>query len=158
VTVKTTTGPVTLERPKLRGATAAFASRLFGRHVTKTQRPGDAGDRGVRARAVGARRAGHPLPKRSTIRQRSPNPRFSKVCKAIRAEYQAWARRRFGRTTPTHQSAGLAVQEPGTVPGVVSPGIAVKCSQLYLVHFKRQHTCYTSSKGCVLPDRAEVMP
>jgi Transposase, Mutator family len=36
VTVKTTTGPVTLERPKLRGTTAAFASRLFGKHVTKT--------------------------------------------------------------------------------------------------------------------------
>jgi putative transposase len=35
VTVKTTTGPVTLERPKLRGTTAAFASRLFGKHVTK---------------------------------------------------------------------------------------------------------------------------
>jgi Transposase, Mutator family len=36
VTVKTTTGPVTLERPKLRGTTEAFASRLFGKHVTKT--------------------------------------------------------------------------------------------------------------------------
>ena len=37
VTVKTTAGPVTLERPKLRGTTAAFASRLFGKHVTKTR-------------------------------------------------------------------------------------------------------------------------
>ena len=36
VTVKTTAGPVQLERPKLRGTTAAFASRLFGKHVTKT--------------------------------------------------------------------------------------------------------------------------
>ena len=36
VTVKTTAGPVTLERPKLRGTTAAFASRLFGKHVTRT--------------------------------------------------------------------------------------------------------------------------
>jgi putative transposase len=36
VTVKTTAGPVTLARPKLRGTTAAFASRLFGSHVTKT--------------------------------------------------------------------------------------------------------------------------
>jgi transposase-like protein len=36
VTVTTTAGPVTLERPKLRGTTAAFASRLFGKHVTKT--------------------------------------------------------------------------------------------------------------------------
>ena len=36
MSVKTTAGPVTLERPKLRGTTAAFASRLFGKHVTKT--------------------------------------------------------------------------------------------------------------------------
>ena len=36
VTVKTTAGPVTLSRPKLRGATEAFASRLFGSHVTMT--------------------------------------------------------------------------------------------------------------------------
>jgi transposase-like protein len=36
VTIETTAGPVTLERPKLRGTTAAFASRLFGKHVTKT--------------------------------------------------------------------------------------------------------------------------
>jgi putative transposase len=36
VTVKTTAGPVQLSRPKLRGATEAFASRLSGSHVTKT--------------------------------------------------------------------------------------------------------------------------
>jgi putative transposase len=36
VAVKTTAGPVSLERPKLRGTTAVFASRLFGKHVTKT--------------------------------------------------------------------------------------------------------------------------
>ncbi len=36
VTVKTTAGPVELARPRLRGASEAFASRLFGSHVTKT--------------------------------------------------------------------------------------------------------------------------
>jgi len=36
VTVKTTVGPVQLSRPKLRGTTGAFASRLSGSHVTKT--------------------------------------------------------------------------------------------------------------------------
>jgi putative transposase len=35
-TVKTTAGPVAVERPKLRGTTEAFASRLFGTGVTKT--------------------------------------------------------------------------------------------------------------------------
>jgi putative transposase len=36
LTVKTTAGPITLERPKLRGTTEAFASRLLGAGVTKT--------------------------------------------------------------------------------------------------------------------------
>ncbi len=36
VTVKTTSGPVTLQRPKLRGTTEKFASALFGTGVTKT--------------------------------------------------------------------------------------------------------------------------
>lgn len=36
ITVKTTAGPITLERPKLRGTDMAFASRLLGAGVTKT--------------------------------------------------------------------------------------------------------------------------
>ena len=36
VTVKSTAGPVTLARPKLRGTSETFASRLSGAHVTKT--------------------------------------------------------------------------------------------------------------------------
>jgi len=35
-TVKTTAGPVTLARPKVRGSTERFASQLFGKGVTKT--------------------------------------------------------------------------------------------------------------------------
>ena len=34
-TVKTTAGPITLERPKLRNTTERFASQLFGKGVTK---------------------------------------------------------------------------------------------------------------------------
>jgi transposase-like protein len=36
VTVKTTAGPVSLDRPKLRGTDQAFCSRLLGKHVTRT--------------------------------------------------------------------------------------------------------------------------
>jgi putative transposase len=36
VTVKTTAGAVALARPKLRGTSEAFTSRLFGSYVTKT--------------------------------------------------------------------------------------------------------------------------
>ena len=35
-TVKTTAGPVRLERPKVRGTLEPFASRLLGKHVTRT--------------------------------------------------------------------------------------------------------------------------
>ena len=77
VTVKTTTGPVTLERPKLRGTTAAFASRLFGKHVTKTNALETlviaAFVRGLSVRDVQATLAEH-----SAIRPRSPNPRSPK--------------------------------------------------------------------------------
>ena len=36
ITIKTTSGPVTLARPKLRGTTGAFASRLLGKGVCRT--------------------------------------------------------------------------------------------------------------------------
>ena len=35
-TIKTTAGPVTVARPKLRGTTEAFASKLFGKTVTRS--------------------------------------------------------------------------------------------------------------------------
>ena len=35
-TVKTTAGPVTIQRPKLRGTTEPFCSRLFGKGVTRS--------------------------------------------------------------------------------------------------------------------------
>lgn len=36
-TVETTAGPVTVARPKLRGTTEAFASKLFGTTVSKAR-------------------------------------------------------------------------------------------------------------------------
>ena len=94
VTVKTTTGPVTLERPKLRGTTAAFASRLFGKHVTKTNALETlviaAFVRGLSVRDVQATLA-ETLGDQAAISKST----VSEVCKAIRAEYQAWARRRL---------------------------------------------------------------
>ena len=59
-TIKTTAGPVTVARPKLRGTTEAFASQLFGKGGDQVQRVGVAGDRRVRARPVGARCGEHP--------------------------------------------------------------------------------------------------
>src|SRR5664279_253868 len=36
VTIKTTAGPVTVARPKLRGTSERFASQLFGKTITKS--------------------------------------------------------------------------------------------------------------------------
>jgi len=81
-----------LERPKLRGTTAAFALRLFGKHVTKTNALETlviaAFVRGLSVRDVEATLA-EALGDQAAI----PKSTVSEVCKAIRAEYQAWARR-----------------------------------------------------------------
>lgn len=97
-TVKTTTGPVTLERPKLRGTTEAFASRLFGKHATKTNALETlviaSFVRGLSVRDVQATLA-EALGDQAAISKST----VSEVCKAIRAEYQAWAHRRLDEIT-----------------------------------------------------------
>ena len=93
-TVKTTAGPVTLARPKLRGTTEAFASRLFGSHVTKT----DALEslviasfiRGLPVRDVEATLADAPGDQAAISKST-----VSSVCQRIRDDYEAWSRRRL---------------------------------------------------------------
>ena len=91
-TVKTTAGPVTIERPKLRGTTEKFASRLFGAGVTRTNALESlviAGyvrglsDRDVEATLGDALGAEAAL-SRSTV---------SRVCEAIKTEFSTWAER-----------------------------------------------------------------
>ena len=88
------TGPVTRERPKLRGTTAAFASRLFGKHVTKTH----ALESLVIAsfvRALSVRDVEATLADALGDQAAISKSTVSELCKAIRCEYQAWARRRL---------------------------------------------------------------
>ena len=91
-TVKTTAGPVTIERPKLRGTTEKFASRLFGAGVTRTNALESlviAGyvrglsDRDVEATLADALGSAATL-SRSTV---------SRVCEAIKTEFATWAER-----------------------------------------------------------------
>ena len=94
VTVKTTAGPVALARPKLRGATEAFASRLFGAHVTKTNALESlviaSFVRGLSVRDVEAALA-DALGDQAAISKST----VSAVCGQIKDEYQAWAGRRL---------------------------------------------------------------
>jgi putative transposase len=98
VTVKTTAGPVGLARPKLRGTTGAFASRLFGSHVTKTHALESlviaSFVRGLSVRDVEAALA-EALGDQAAISKST----VSSVCQQIKEEYQAWAQRRLDGIT-----------------------------------------------------------
>ena len=94
VTVKTTAGPVALSRPKLRGASEAFASRLFGSHVTKTNALESlviaSFIRGLSVRDVEATLA-EALGDQAAVSKST----VSAICQAITEDYQAWAARRL---------------------------------------------------------------
>src|SRR6266496_3749706 len=92
VTVKTTAGPVALARPKLRGTSEAFASRLFGSHVTKTNALESlviaSFVRGLSVRDVEATLA-EALGDQAAISKST----VSSICQQIKDEYQVWAAR-----------------------------------------------------------------
>jgi putative transposase len=98
VTVKTTAGPVHLSRPKLRGTTEAFASRLFGSHVTKTNALESlviaSFVRGLSVRDVEAALA-EALGDQAAISKST----VSAICGQLKDEYQAWATRRLDGIT-----------------------------------------------------------
>jgi putative transposase len=98
VTVKTTAGPAALARPKLRGTTEAFASRLFGAHVTKTTALESlvivSFVRGLSVHDVEAALA-EALGDQAAISKST----VSAVCRQIKDQYQAWSRRRLDAVT-----------------------------------------------------------
>jgi transposase-like protein len=101
LTIKTTSGPVTLERPKLRGTDAAFASRLLGKGVTRTNALESlviAGYvRGLSTRDVEATLAEALGPEATLSRSTT-----SRICEAIAAEFTAWRSRDLGGIDPLY--------------------------------------------------------
>jgi len=93
VTVRTAAGPVALARPKLRGTSEAFASCLFGSHVTKTNALESlviaSFVAGLSVRDVEATLA-EALGDQAAISKST----VSAICQAIKDDYQAWAARR----------------------------------------------------------------
>ena len=93
-TVKTTAGPVTLARPKLRGTTERFASQLFGKHVTKTNALESlviAGFvRGLSTRDVEAALT-EALGEQAAVSKST----VSRICGEIKAQFEAWSARRL---------------------------------------------------------------
>ena len=95
VTVKTTAGPVTLARPKVRGTSERFASQLFGTGVSKTNALETlviaSFVRGLSTRDVEAALA-EALGESATVSRSS----VSRVCADLKTQYYAWRTRRLG--------------------------------------------------------------
>lgn len=91
-TVKTTMGPVELQRPKLRGTDEAFCSRLFGAGVTRTNALESlvisGWVRGLSDRDIEAALAEVLGPEAALSRST-----VSRICQRIRDEFEAWRTR-----------------------------------------------------------------
>jgi len=93
-TIKTTAGPVTLQRPKVRGTTERVADRLFGKGVTKTNALESlviAGFvRGLSVRDVEAALA-EALGPQATVSKST----VSRICAQIKTQFEAFSQRRL---------------------------------------------------------------
>lgn len=95
VTVKTTAGPVTLERPKLRGTDAAFASRLLGKHVTRTNALESLTIAGY-VRGLSTRDVEASLADALGAEAALSKSTVSRVREALKEEFDTWRARRLG--------------------------------------------------------------
>ncbi|MCC2280884.1 IS256 family transposase [Streptomyces sp. ET3-23] len=98
VTVKTTSGPVKVKKPKLRGTSEKFASRLFGTTVTRT----NALESLVIAsfvRGLSTRDVQNTLAEALGSDAALSKSTVSGICQAIRAEYDAWRERDLSGVT-----------------------------------------------------------
>jgi putative transposase len=93
-TVKTTAGPVTVARPKLRGTTEAFASRLFGKSITKSNALESLVIAGF-VRGLSVRDVENTLADALGAEAALSKSTVSRICQAIGDEFTAWASRRL---------------------------------------------------------------
>jgi putative transposase len=93
-TVKTTAGLVTVARPKLRGTTGAFASRLFGKSITKSNALESLVIAGF-VRGLSVRDVENTLADALGAEAALSKSTVSRICQAIGDEFTAWAGRRL---------------------------------------------------------------
>jgi transposase-like protein len=91
-TVKTTAGPVTIARPKLRGTTEAFASKLFGTTVTKSNALESLVIAGF-VRGLSVRDVENTLADALGAEAALSKSAVSRVCQAIGGQFEAWRTR-----------------------------------------------------------------
>jgi transposase-like protein len=93
-TIKTTAGPVTVARPKLRGTTEAFASQLFGKTVTKSNALESLVIAGF-VRGLSVRDVENTLADALGAEAALSKSTVSRVCQAIGEEFARWSERRL---------------------------------------------------------------
>ncbi len=93
-TVKTAAGPVTVQRPKLRGTTQAFASRLFGKAITKSNALESLVIAGF-VRGLSVRDVENTLADALGAEAALSKSTVSRICQAIGDEFTAWSSRRL---------------------------------------------------------------
>jgi putative transposase len=93
-TIKTTAGPVTIERPKLRGTTETFASQLFGKTVTKSNALEALVIAGF-VRGLSVRDVENTLADALGAEAALSKSTVSRVCQAIGDEFERWSTRRL---------------------------------------------------------------
>jgi putative transposase len=91
-TVKTTAGPVTIERPKLRGTTETFASKLFGSTVTRSNALESLVIAGF-VRGLSVRDVENTLADALGAEAALSKSTVSRVCQAIGEQFEAWRTR-----------------------------------------------------------------
>jgi putative transposase len=92
VTVKTTAGPVTLQRPKLRGTDQAFASRLLGKQVTRTNALESLVISGF-VRGLSVRDVEASLAEALGAEAALSKSTVARICQAIHLEFETWRQR-----------------------------------------------------------------
>jgi putative transposase len=97
-TIKTTTGPITVQRPKLRNTDEVFSSRLFGAGVRRTNALETlviaSFVRGLSVRDVEATLA-EALGSEAALSKST----VSRICEAIKVEFEAWRTRDLSKIT-----------------------------------------------------------
>ncbi len=91
-TIKTTAGPVTVQRPKLRGTTETFASRLSGSTVTKSNALESLMIAGF-VRGLSVRDVENTLADALGAEAALSKSTVSRVCQAIGEQFEAWRTR-----------------------------------------------------------------
>ena len=104
-TIKTTAGPVTVARPKLRDTTERFASQLFGKGVTKSNALESLVIAGF-VRGLSVRDVENTLADALGAEAALSKSTVSRVCQAIAEEFEAWSSRRL-------DEAGIGLPVPG---------------------------------------------